>query len=171
MNKKGFLLLEYCIALMLVSLILFIFHDTFFQAILTCQKVTKDLEIYRVERATMALLRENLDFNVEKVELLKDAEDSSMIVCQEAAAKRKIYYYCSESPTGRHTTTLYQRIKVEDKGAGVNPLTTPDMEVTAWHAEKLSNKSILLTFSLREYSSGREKDFSEVINLCNGKVL
>mgnify|MGYP003598828145 CR=1 FL=1 len=159
MNKKGFLLLEYCIALMLVSLILFIFHDTFFQAILTCQKVTKDLEIYRVERATMALLRENLDFNVEKV------------VCQEAAAKRKIYYYCSESPTGRHTTTLYQRIKVEDKGAGVNPLTTPDMEVTAWHAEKLSNKSILLTFSLREYSSGREKDFSEVINLCNGKVL
>lgn len=171
MNKKGFLLLEYCIALMLTSLILFIFHDALFQAITTCQKVTNDLEIYRVERATMALLRENMDFNVEKVELFEDAEKGSIIVCHEAAAKRTILYYCSESPTGRHLTTLYQRIEVEDKSAGVNPLTTPDMEVTAWHAEKLSGKSILLTFSLREYSSGRERDFSEVINLCNGKVL
>lgn len=65
--------MEYCIALMLASLTLFVFRDTFLQSITTCQKVASDLEIYRVERATMALLRENIGFNVEKVELLEDA--------------------------------------------------------------------------------------------------
>jgi len=67
--------------------------------------------------------------------------------------------------------TLYQRIKVEDKSSGINPLTTPNMEVTAWHVEKLSEKSFLLAFAIRECSSGREKKFFEVINLCNGRVL
>ena len=163
--------MEYCIALMLTSLTLFVFQDTFLQAITTCQKVASDLEIYRVERATMALLRENIDFNVEKVELLEDASNGHIIVCQETAAKRKVYYYCSESPTGRHVMTLYQRIKVEDKSSGINPLTAPNVEVTEWQAEKLSEKSFLLTFSIRESSSGREKKFFEVINLCNGRVL
>ncbi|MPM97556.1 hypothetical protein SDC9_144730 [bioreactor metagenome] len=171
MNKKGFLLLEYCIALMLASLTLFVFRDTFLQSITTCQKVASDLEIYRVERATMALLRENIGFNVEKVELLEDASGEARVVCQETAAKRNVYYYCSESPTGKHVMTLYQKIKVEDKSSGINPLTTPNMEVTAWHAEKLSEKSFLLAFSIRECSSGREKKFFEVINLCNGRVL
>ena len=163
--------MEYCIALMLTCLTLFVFQDTFLQSIKTCQKVASDLEIYRVERATMALLRENLDFNVEKVELLEDASGEAMVVCQETAAKRKVYYYCSESPTGKHVMTLYQRIKVEDKSSGINPLTVPNMEVTKWHAEKLSEKSFLLAFSIRECSSGREKKFFEVINLCNGRVL
>ncbi|MHC1719069.1 MAG: hypothetical protein AB9883_10530 [Acidaminococcaceae bacterium] len=163
--------MEYCIALMLASLTLFVFRDTFLQSITTCQKVASDLEIYRLERATIALLRENLDFNVEKVELLEDTSGEAIVICQETAAKRKVYYYCSESPTGKNIMTLYQRIKVEDKSSGVNPLTTPNMEVTAWHAEKLSEKSFLLAFSIRECSSGREKKFFEVINLCNGKVL
>ena len=163
--------MEYCIALMLTSLTLFVFQDTFLQAITTCQKVASDLEIYRVERAAMALFRENLDFNVEKVELLEDASGEAMVVGQETAAKRKVYYYCSKSPTGKHVMTLYQRIKVEDKSSGINPLTVPNMEVTKWHAEKLSEKSFLLAFSIRECSSGREKKFFEVINLCNGRVL
>ena len=85
--------------------------------------------------------------------------------------KRRVYYYCSESPSGEHGLTLYQRIKVEDKSAGVNPLTAPNVQVTYWHAEKLSAKSLLLVFSIRECSSGREKKFFEVIDLCNGKVL
>lgn len=157
--------------MMLMSLMLFIFHDALFQSISTYQKVGADLEIYRVERSMMALLRENIDFNVEKVQVLEGLDETSVIMCEETAAKRKKYYYCSESPTGRHLTTLYQRIKVENKNAGVNPLTTPGMEVTAWHAEKLSEKSFLLTFSIREYSTNREKKFFEVINLCNGKVL
>ncbi|MGE4589155.1 MAG: hypothetical protein AB7E34_06220 [Acidaminococcaceae bacterium] len=171
MNKKGFLLLEYCIALMLASLTLFIFRDTFLQSIKTCQKIASDSEIYRVERATMSLLRENIDFNVDKVELQENASNGTIIVCQETAAKRKIYYYCSESPSGKHVMTLYQRIKVEDKSSGINPLTAPNVEVNAWHVEKLSEKSFLLAFSIRECSSGREKKFFEVINLCNGIVL
>ena len=60
MNKKGFLLLEYCIALMLVSMTLFVFRDVLLQSIRTCEKIASDLEIYRVERTTMSLLRENI---------------------------------------------------------------------------------------------------------------
>ena len=171
MNKKGFLLLEYCIALMLVSMTLFVFRDVLLQSIRTCEKIASDLEIYRVERTTMSLLRENISFNVDKIELLENASNQTTIICQETAVKRRVYYYCSESPSGEHGLTLYQRIKVEDKSAGVNPLTATNVQVTYWHAEKLSAKSLLLVFSIRECSSGREKKFFEVIDLCNGKVL
>ena len=110
MNKKGFLLLEYCIALMLVSMTLFVFRDVLLQSIRTCEKIASDLEIYRVERTTMSLLRENISFNVDKIELLENASNQTTIICQETAVKRRVYYYCSESPRVRHTTTLYQRI-------------------------------------------------------------
>jgi len=163
--------LEYSIALMLFCLLLFAFHDRLLQSFDTCRNVSSDLEIYRVERATISLLREKFCFYIERVQLQNNDSGSTLIVCQETAAKRMNYYYCKNNLSGTYTATLYQSIKVEGKSAGINPLTPSNMEITEWHADKLSEKSFLLTIAIREHSSGREKKFFEVINLCNGTVL
>lgn len=171
MNKKGFLLLEYSVALMFICLLLSVFYDNFIQSIDTYRKIVSDLEIYRAERGALSMMKEEMGFYVDTVQVFDEAQGYSLITGKETAAKRKISYYCNESPDGDHVLTLYQKTQVEGKSAGINPLTPPSIEVTEWKAERISDRNFLLTIGIRECSSGRERKFFEVVYLCNGKVL
>ena len=170
MNKKGFLLTECCVALMAVCLLITCFYDNFAQSVNIGREVLRDLEIYRVERSVVALMKEELIFYVDTAAISGESP-GTLISCQETAVKRKIYYYCKSSPEAPYATTLYQKTNVEGKSPGINPLTPPNIEVTEWRVEKLNDKSLLMTIGLKEYKTGREKLFSEVVDLCNGKVL
>lgn len=170
MNRKGFLLTECCVALMAVCLLITCFYDNFAQSINIGRYVLSDLEIYRVERSAVALLKEELTFYVDEAAISGESS-GTLITCQETAVKRKIYYYCKSAPEEPYAITLYQKTNVEGRSSGINPLTPPNIEVTEWYVEKINDKSFLLKIGLKESKTGREKFFFEVINLCNGKVL
>ena len=157
-------------ALMAVCLLITCFYDNFAQSVNIGREVLSDLEIYRAGRSAVGLLKEELTFYVDTAAISGEIP-GTLISCQETAIKRKIYYYCKSSPEKPYAITLYQKTNVEGKSSGINPLTPPNIEVTEWHVEKINDKSLLLTIGLKEHKTGREKFFSEVVELCNGKVL
>jgi len=162
-------LIEYCLTAVILCLVIVLSYERCLQAAFTYGRITSDLELYRAERAAFSLVRQEICFYAETVELQEDGAGNPVIVCQEPAPRRKVTYYTQSQ--GAANNVLYQKTKVEGKNAGINPLTPPDVTVTAWYVRKMTGNGLLIGIVLKEKKTGREKEFVEAVELGNGKVI
>ena len=164
------MLLEWHLLLFLAGVLLMLGYQGYLTFLASNNKVMTDLEFFRVKRAVFNLLEQELSFKSATVQLEQN-NMGTILTCREVWPQRTLTYYCQNASSKPYYETLYLKTQISGQRPGINPLTPSSVIVTEWQLESLDNNKLHVKLTLTDVKGKRKKEFSEVIILCNGKII
>ncbi|MFA7068873.1 MAG: hypothetical protein WC127_07900 [Acidaminococcaceae bacterium] len=169
-RRNGFLLLEILLATMFICVLFATFYQLFLQKIGSLGRIYADIELHRAARVIISSVESELVYSTREI-VLEENKYGSMIICQNIGLRRSVVFYCRNMPNERNKTAIYKSTKIEDRTAGINPLSSPEVSIEQWQCEKINAHTLRLKMQIKITTLGRCKTFVEVIRLCNGCVI
>lgn len=155
-KSPGFILLEYVCSLAIAALLAGILCTSLGRTAKAWRTMQEEEQLLEAGLYMQNILEKHIAYNAVSIRL--DAEQN--ISMDTVWGKKQLQFYLNNRGLYLRTTT--------GNGSGFNPAFIPDYPVTRWQVEKLSDSSLLISFSLK--SKSLERDFQQVITCCNGVI-
>lgn len=157
-RHKGFLLNEVLLGMVIVSVVTLLFGRNVVTIFTGWQRMQTDGELLDAGRYMLNKIERHLTLESTSVTIT----DRITIDCLTEYPDKTTKLYINSANGG-----LYMQTKTLS-GKGVNPLFIRDCNVTNWRAERISDKKILISFTLTK--NNRSKDFVRLFYCVNGVV-
>lgn len=162
-NQKGYLLLEMQVCLLVIAVLIGTLVLNFRQVLYSWQNMMLDTQLNAAGRYMQSFLEKEIGHQGQKIVIKSIVPlETEKIVVQGIKHSTYYTYYWKRNKKG-----LYKKTETNET-QGINPLYLPDCPVTAWHAEKVTDDALVVSFTLSK--DGRYKKFTQLILCVNGEV-
>ncbi|MGM9528683.1 MAG: hypothetical protein ACI3XH_01595 [Phascolarctobacterium sp.] len=155
-KQQGFMLLEYVASLAIGAALAALVCTGLGRTALSWQRLVSQLELAQAGSYMQGVLEKQLCYNATAIRL---RADGSLELDTIEGNKKLVVYYRSKGLYLQTTTGA---------GTGTNPLYLTGIDVSAWRAEKISNRQLRIAFALQ--GQGGERRFEQLVTCCNGEV-
>lgn len=157
-HHKGFLLTEVLLGVVITSIVVILFGRNIMSIFSGWRKMQIDGELLDAGRYMLTKIERHLGLEATGVRVI----NNSTIDFSTEYPDKTIKLYIHSVNGGLYMQTISR------EGTGVNPLYIRDCAVSNWRAERISNKEILVSFTLKK--DNRTKDFVRLFYCVNGTV-
>jgi len=157
-RHKGFLLNEVLLGMVIVSIVILLFGRNVVTIFTGWQRMQTDGELLDAGRYMLNKIERHLSLESASITITDHTTIDCLTEYQDKTTK--LYIHSTNGGLYMQTKTL--------AGIGVNPLFIRDCNVSNWQAERISDKKILISFTLTK--NNRSKDFVRLFYCVNGVV-
>lgn len=161
-HRKGFVLLELCLALALAALLAVQLQRTILPLLKSWQLLQQQNQLYEAKDYMFSQLEYELGQNTSLITL---DQGRTQLNCQSLRQQRQLTF-------GRELVNnhygLYMTIR-NNKGSSKQPLFLTDCQLNAWWLEALDEKHLRIELELSH--GKRQQRFCRVLTLINGRII
>lgn len=139
-NKHGYFMLELQAVAAMTAIITAVFYSDFIDAVQNIHKAVNYTQLYSVERYMLSDMEKDLGYESTRIILSRDYRGNTVIKAQSVYAGKQLMYTFENRGLYKTTQTLGTK--------GKNPLYIPGYNISEWQAERISERSLLLRFTL-----------------------
>lgn len=159
-NKHGFLLAELQISIAAAALLLAVIAGCAMPLLANFRKAADDIQLQDAGRYMLTVLAKDWGYDSSRIILNKDFRGRRKVSCTTVFAGKQYFFTLENGGLYKLTRTLGTK--------GKNPLFIPDCRVQEWQVSKVSDRALLVEFSLKK--GARQRRFRQFIYCVNGSV-